>query len=537
MTNGGRHAFCANCLRRRCNVDFHALRTGLVAWKCPVCFDACPCAACKRKRKPGVSLKKYSFEYSNAVDTSLVSVRSGGLSEHPAILDYAGATASGGPTVIRLTSPNGATKGRLRMHHATVLKVQHPPHVENQESTASRQVAPASRLVMPSSSGAPPTLPAYGSSPYKKGGAHPASTFPMQHGGQTAPHSLGAEAAFDVGRNFQAQLQQRQHAMGQAAAAHGAVPALAGHLLGNGQQRPQGGQYPPQPFVAEGGVVPPQATPQHMRQLSPWGYHQHSFAPAPANQPHWQFSVPPTPRGAGFSQGFSQPMPQLPSGVPSSTGAPGHMAYGMRHMEHPSAASHASHGDHNKFLAGQSQQGHVYPSAQSGGAWETGVHMDAYSTHPQAPGFIQPQQGMLQQSRTLTGDSQHSDGFGGYLWQARAPAHDCAGYPTPQPQKLHNSRAASDYQRRISAAAAAGAAAAAQRPPPGHPAAHSGAYAGELQLHSYRHGTAGSSHPSTGLGAGVGLSSGSGSAFPSPHSFGGQVSGVSSALAGRGQSF
>ena len=142
LENGGRHAFCANCLRRRCNVDFHALRTGLVQWQCPVCHDACPCAQCKRKRGPGAQPQKYQFHYSDAVDTSLVSKKSGGVAEFPSILDFSGCEPGKGPTVIRLSSPEGAQKGRMRMHHATVVQLPGAASV-GQDSSQATPVTPA----------------------------------------------------------------------------------------------------------------------------------------------------------------------------------------------------------------------------------------------------------------------------------------------------------------------------------------------------------------------------------------------------------
>ena len=43
------HCVCANCLRRRFNVDFHAIRCGFVKHMCPICERACPCSSCKRR--------------------------------------------------------------------------------------------------------------------------------------------------------------------------------------------------------------------------------------------------------------------------------------------------------------------------------------------------------------------------------------------------------------------------------------------------------------------------------------------------------
>jgi hypothetical protein len=43
----GSHTWCANCLRWRLGVDFHAIRTGFIQWRCPVCTGGCPCALCQ----------------------------------------------------------------------------------------------------------------------------------------------------------------------------------------------------------------------------------------------------------------------------------------------------------------------------------------------------------------------------------------------------------------------------------------------------------------------------------------------------------
>lgn len=43
---GARHTFCAGCLQRSLGADYHALRTGLLQWRCPVCTGACPCTSC-----------------------------------------------------------------------------------------------------------------------------------------------------------------------------------------------------------------------------------------------------------------------------------------------------------------------------------------------------------------------------------------------------------------------------------------------------------------------------------------------------------
>jgi len=74
--NKGRHSYCANCLRRRMNVDFHAIRCGFIKYHCPVCEGMCPCSACKKKN--GGVLKEFPFEYARCVDVSRISIKSGG---------------------------------------------------------------------------------------------------------------------------------------------------------------------------------------------------------------------------------------------------------------------------------------------------------------------------------------------------------------------------------------------------------------------------------------------------------------------------
>ena len=113
MAHGGRHAYCANCLRRRCNVDFHAVRTGLVQWVCPVCSGSCPCATCKRKRGSKAKVP-YPFKYSSKVDVSVISSKSGGQAEEPVIMDFGGTGDGRPPTVIRLQSAGRTRKSRSR---------------------------------------------------------------------------------------------------------------------------------------------------------------------------------------------------------------------------------------------------------------------------------------------------------------------------------------------------------------------------------------------------------------------------------------
>lgn len=127
METGGRHAFCANCLRRRCNVDFHAIRTGLVNWVCPVCSGACPCANCKRANDDKVM--PYEFGYDDSVNLDWVSTASGGRAIEPHVQDFSDAGRRGGkPIVIRMVD---SCQGKSKSKRLTPVLVRVPPVLED----------------------------------------------------------------------------------------------------------------------------------------------------------------------------------------------------------------------------------------------------------------------------------------------------------------------------------------------------------------------------------------------------------------------
>ncbi|KAA0167748.1 hypothetical protein FNF31_00683 [Cafeteria roenbergensis] len=72
---GTRHTYCAGCLQRGLGADYHALRTGLLQWRCPVCTGACPCTACSTING---GVRPFRFHYAACVDTGMLSVEAGG---------------------------------------------------------------------------------------------------------------------------------------------------------------------------------------------------------------------------------------------------------------------------------------------------------------------------------------------------------------------------------------------------------------------------------------------------------------------------
>ncbi len=545
MTNGGRHAFCANCLRRRCNVDFHALRTGLVAWKCPVCHDVCPCAACKRKRKPGTELQKYKFEYSNAVDTTLVSVRSGGQAEHPAILDFAGAADNGGPTVIRLTSPSGATKGRVRMHHATVLKIQ-------QTGNKTAGARPSTRVAPDRTSSAP--QPAAGqadaqsSRPQRQHDPMANNGFPhhfhQQPVGHTSPSHQMAGALPGT------QVSGYTHQSSNGPAAYGA--GFSGQVPSQAQQFNQAGMYGHYPHGLS--QVP---KPQHMQQVTgnqpavgqllgnpnmqlaggagnmpPFRPHPNSgqwvvsqpYLQPPSAQASWhhgQLAAPPTPHGSSYQSGFA-PMASTPMVVGGSSTGPSFNHSGG--LEQRSEASTGQGHGYTKFLARSSQgaaaspygrmdmqMDHYTPPVQPMSMPHAAVSGFPGPLHPnpspqhsvpaqQQGQFMQPGWGSVQSSTQLSPHGaaySKQQGAAGLPFAAMATAGVPAQYAVGQQATVQLGGPARQHTMEAFSA--------------GRP--------GDLYLHGQRTGTANSSNPSLGMHAG--LSSGSGSAEPSPQLFGG----------------
>ena len=309
------------------------------------------------------------------------------------------------------------------------------------------------------------------------------------------------------------QQAQRHPQQTHSAPSHGAP---VGHLLGGSGGYPpsQPVQSHPPPYMqghsmhlsGAGVQMSHPACPPYGQQPPPWSPAAAHFSQAPQFAAQgWQFSVPPTPRGAhpADSSSFQQHSQSYFVPPPAYSRHPPHQ-YADQSVQ-GSAPTHYS-----TYLA---QASHGAGSQFHGSAWEHPPHTPRFPMGGGSQGHVS-----LHDARFVSMDSQHSEGFG-RSWQA-PPGH--AAYPVHNPpMHPHTGQQKQQAQGHSYIKGVMGQAAPFvggpsdgvhwQRAPTptGQPRGS------DLHLHGLRSGTAGSSHPSTGLP--VGLSGSSHSDHSSPH--------------------